>query len=169
MLSTRMALPDWPRATACPSHDAGVEHPLAHGGNIHYAVSYMSDPTPAPPPLHELEAEVMEQVWKRSAASVREIMEAINSHAPRPRAYTTYMTIMARLDGKGLLERTREGRTDFYRARHTPAEYSDLRAHAEVESLVDQFGELALGHFARQMAQMDPQRRRALERLARKK
>jgi predicted transcriptional regulator len=122
-----------------------------------------------PPPLHELEAEVMEEVWKHSVSSVREVMEAINLRAPRPRAYTTYMTIMARLDRKGLLERTREGKTDLYRATHTPTAYSDLRAQAEVDSLVDQFGELALGHFARQIAQLNPQRRRALQRLARKK
>jgi predicted transcriptional regulator len=79
------------------------------------------------------------------------------------------MTIMTRLEGKGLLERTREGRTDFYRPLYTREQYSEERAHAEVDSLVDQFGELALGHFARQMAQMDPQRRRALQRLARRK
>jgi predicted transcriptional regulator len=78
------------------------------------------------------------------------------------------MTIMARLDGKGLLARTREGKTDRYRPVYTRDRYTDLRAQAEVDSLVDQFGEVALGHFARQMAQMDPQRRRALQRLVRK-
>ena len=45
-----------------------------------------------PPPLHELEAEVMEEVWHRGEASVREIMMALNVAAPRERAYTTYMT-----------------------------------------------------------------------------
>jgi len=109
----------------------------------------------------------MEEVWKRRVSSVREIMESVNPRADRPRAYTTYMTIMARLDGKGMLERTREGKTDYYRPTYTPARYADLRARAEVDSLVEQFGELALGHFARQMAQMDPQRRRALQRLVR--
>ncbi|HEY2397551.1 MAG TPA: BlaI/MecI/CopY family transcriptional regulator [Solirubrobacteraceae bacterium] len=124
---------------------------------------------PPPPPLHELETEVMEELWERRPSSVREIMEAVNARAPRPRAYTTYMTIMTRLETKGLLERTREGRTDFYRPLYTQGQYTDMRAHAEVESLVDQFGEVALGHFARQMAQMHPQRRRALQRLARTK
>lgn len=109
----------------------------------------------------------MEQVWLQREASVREVMDALNQHASKPRAYTTYMTIMARLDGKGLLERDRKGNTDFYRPVFTRDRYADLRAQAEVDSLVDQFGEVVLGHFARQMAQMDPQRRRALERLAR--
>jgi predicted transcriptional regulator len=122
-----------------------------------------------PPPLHELEAEVMEEVWQQQHASVRDVMEVLNTRARNERAYTTYMTIMARLDTKGLLERTREGKTDFYRPVYSRDRYTDLRAEAEVDSLVDQFGELALGHFARQMAQLDPQRRRALQRLVRKK
>jgi predicted transcriptional regulator len=124
-------------------------------------------PTRIPPPLHPLEAEVMEQMWQQQEASVREVMEEANVEADRPRAYTTYMTIMARLDDKGMLSRTRDGKTDLYRPLFTREEYADLRARAEVESLVDEYGEVALGHFARQMARMDPQRRRALQRLAR--
>ncbi len=130
---------------------------------------HTQEATYPPPPLHELEGEVMEEIWDRGEASVREIMTALNVAAPRERAYTTYMTIMARLDGKRLLERRREGKTDFYRPVYTREEYSDLRARAEVDSIVGQFGELALAHLARQVAQLDPQRRRALARLARGK
>ena len=79
------------------------------------------------------------------------------------------MTILARLHGKGLLNRRREGKTDYYRAVHTREEYADLRAQAEVAALVDEFGDVALGHFARQMAELDPERRKALERLARER
>jgi predicted transcriptional regulator len=136
---------------------------------IHYTVSYMSRRTDSPPALHELESEVMEQLWRRPLSSVREVMEALNGHAAVPRAYTTYMTTMRRLDGKGMLERTREGNADLYRPVYTSSEYADLRARAGVDSLVEQFGELALGHFARQMAQLDPERRRSLQRLARKR
>jgi predicted transcriptional regulator len=130
---------------------------------------HAQEPTNTPPRLHELEGEVMEEVWHRGEASVREVMEAVNAGAPRQRAYTTYMTVMARLEGKGMLERSREGKTDFYRPLYMRSEYTDLRARAEVDSIVDQFGEVALAHIARQMAQMDPQRRRALQRLARGK
>jgi predicted transcriptional regulator len=120
-----------------------------------------------PPPLHELEAEVMEEVWEHGEASVREVMEALNAGADKERAYTTYMTIMARLDSKGLLERRRQGKTDFYTPRYTRDQYGDLRARAELDSLVDQFGDLALAHIARQLAGLDPRHRRALQRLAR--
>ena len=119
-----------------------------------------------PPALHELESEVMEAIWQRGESSVRQVMEALNAAGARARAYTTYMTIMARLDAKGLLERRREGQADFYRPRLTQAEYASVRARAELDSIVDQFGDLALAHLARQMAELDPERRRALERIA---
>jgi predicted transcriptional regulator len=124
-----------------------------------------------PPPLHELEAEVMDGVWDANApeVTVREVMEALNARAAAPRAYTTYMTIMRRLDEKGVLSRRREGKTDLYRPVHSREEYADLRAQAGVDQLVADYGELALGHFARQMAQLDPDRRRQLQRLAREK
>jgi predicted transcriptional regulator len=128
------------------------------------------DDAPAPAPaLHELESEVMDVVWELEEASVREVMDRLNATASKPRAYTTYMTILARLHTKGVLTRRREGKTDFYRAVHTRDAYADLRAKAEVAALVDEFGEVALSHFARQMAELDPERRKALERLARER
>lgn len=129
--------------------------------------SATNDGAQVPPALHELETEVMEQVWLRGEASVREVMDALNARADKERAYTTYMTIMARLDSKGLLERRRQGKTDFYRPRYERDQYADLRARAELDSIVDQFGELALAHIARQLAELDPRHRRALQRLAR--
>jgi predicted transcriptional regulator len=123
---------------------------------------------PVPPPLHELEEEVMEEIWLHEEISVREIREVLNSRPEKKRAYTTYMTIMARLNAKGLLERRRSGKTDFYRPVYSRERYLDLRARAEVDSLVDQFGDVALAHLARQMAQLDPRRRRSLQRLARR-
>jgi hypothetical protein len=51
---------------------------------------------------------------------------------------------------------------------HTREQYADLRAQAGVDQLVEQYGDLALGHFARQIAELDPNRRRQLQRLARK-
>jgi predicted transcriptional regulator len=130
----------------------------------------MSAKVDMPPPLHELEAEVMHGVWDshQEEITVREVMDALNQHTQNPRAYTTYMTIMRRLDSKGLLTRRREGKTDIYRAVHSRERYADLRAQAGVDQLVEQYGDVALGHFARQMAELDPERRRQLQRLARK-
>ena len=121
-----------------------------------------------PPALHELETEVMEELWASGESSVRTVMDALNAQAAKPRAYTTYMTIMARLYKKGVLERRREGKTDFYTPKLSREEFMASRARAEVEGLVAQYGDVALSHFARQVASLDPARRRALQRLARK-
>ena len=122
-----------------------------------------------PPALHELETEVMDVVWARGEeTTVRQVMDELNARSSPDRAYTTFMTVMARLDDKGLLKRRREGKTDIYRPVHSRAEYADLRAQAEVSQLVEQYGEVALSHFAKQMAELDPERRRQLQRLARK-
>ncbi len=113
----------------------------------------------------------MAGVWDsdHEDVTVREMMDVLNRRTRSPRAYTTYMTIMRRLDDKGLLTRRREGKTDFYRAVYPRNEYADLRARAGVDELVEQYGEVALAHFARQMGELDPERRRQLQRLARKR
>ena len=112
----------------------------------------------------------MNGIWDsgQDEVTVREMLDALNERVQNPRAYTTYMTIMRKLDSKGLLTRRREGKTDIYRAVYSREEYADLRAQAGVDQLVAQYGDVALGHFARQMAELDPQRRRQLQRLARK-
>ena len=110
----------------------------------------------------------MAEVWRRGESSVRDVLEALNDRQPRQRAYTTVMTIMTRLAGKGLLERRREGKTDLYRARLDEEAYRQQRAAAEVQTLVDEFGEVALVHFAREMAKLEPGKRDRLRRLARR-
>jgi predicted transcriptional regulator len=110
----------------------------------------------------------MEELWSQGEAPVRAVMEALNKRTSKKRAYTTYMTIMARLHKKGVLDRRREGKTDFYSPQLDRDEFMALRARAEVEGLVAQYGDVALSHFARQVASLDPVRRRALQRLARK-
>jgi predicted transcriptional regulator len=122
------------------------------------------DPSP-PPPLHELESEVMEEMWRRGEATVREVLKALNA-GPKQRAYTTIMTIMARLDKKKLLSRVRAGKTDVYRPRLSREEYLRARARAEVDALVSDYGDVALAHFARELKGLDPARRRRLRKLA---
>lgn len=127
----------------------------------------MAKTEPLLPALYELESEVMEVLWANGEAPVRAVMEALNADDAKPqRAYTTFMTVMARLHSKGLLDRRRDGKTDFYTPVMSRQEFVEARAGIEVEALVEQFGDLALTHFARQMAQLDPKRLRELKRLA---
>ena len=127
----------------------------------------MSADAPSPPPgLHELESEVMELMWEIGECNVRAILEELNKRSGRERKYTTVMTTMVRLDKKGLLARRREGNTDIYTPTMSRDEYLEARAAAEVGALVENYGEAALLHFARQMNQLDPKRREQLRRLA---
>jgi predicted transcriptional regulator len=129
----------------------------------------MAAETLPPAAVQGAEAEAMDVLWDLGEAPVRVLMDALNERAATPRAYTTYMTMLGRLHAKGLLVRRREDKTDYYRPVHTRAEYADLRAQAEVAAVIDAFGDVALGHFARQMAELDPERRELLERLARER
>ena len=120
----------------------------------------------APPSLHELESEVMEEVWRRDRElTVRQVLESLNQ-GERQRAYTTIMTIMARLDKKGLLRRRRRGKTDLYLPVMSRDEYVAARARSEVDGLVADFGDVALAHFARQIETLDSKRRAQLKKLA---
>jgi predicted transcriptional regulator len=108
----------------------------------------------------------MEHIWAAGESSVRDVMSALNESLDNDRAYTTYMTIMERLRKKGLLLRRRDGKTNYFRPAHAREDYISSRARAEVDELVAQYGEVALSHFARRMATLDPARRRLLERHA---
>src|SRR3954469_11740830 len=88
-----------------------------------------------PPALPGLEAEIMDAVWELGEASVRQVMELLNRRSPKDRAYTTFMTVTHRLDEKGLLDRRREGKTDFYTPTLTRDEYQERRAQAQVREL----------------------------------
>ena len=109
----------------------------------------------------------MEEVWRQGGEiTVRQVMESLNRKTRRPRAYTTFMTVMRRLNDKRLLDRKRIGRQDTYVPRLSKEQYQEQRAGAEVRELFDEFGEVALAHFARSLSTLDPARQRALRRLA---
>jgi BlaI family transcriptional regulator, penicillinase repressor len=69
------------------------------------------DPVPT---LGELERAVMETLWSAIApVTARDVQDAL---ADRDLATTTVLTVLGRLERKGLVTRTREGRAHRYRA-----------------------------------------------------
>jgi predicted transcriptional regulator len=58
------------------------------------------------PKLSKLEHQIMEALWSRGAASVREILEAFPEKG-RP-AYTTVQTMVYRLEEKGAIRRVKK-------------------------------------------------------------
>ncbi len=120
-----------------------------------------------PPPLHELESEVMEELWERDRGTVRDVLEALNARRSPQRAYTTILTVMQRLHGKQLLRREWDDSRHVYVPVLSREAYAQARAEAEVSALVAEYGDVALAHFARAMSRLDPKRRDQIRRLAR--
>jgi len=64
--------------------------------------------------LGKLELSIMKVVWRRGRATVQEVMDDISRN--RKPAYSTILTMMRKLEGKGYLEHEEEGRTYVYSA-----------------------------------------------------
>src|SRR5688500_1081058 len=88
---------------------------------------------PASPTLTESERAILEVLWKKKEASVREVTDELSKK--KPVAYTTVLTMFKILDRKGLVHHRTEGRAFIY----SPAiSRSEARKQA-LESLLRQF------------------------------
>ena len=95
--------------------------------------------------LGDLEADIMEQVWQESPASVRDVHERIAKK--RTIAYTTVMTVMSRLAEKGLLKREQLGRAFLYAPVQTRDEFCSDTISTVMRGLLGGFGEPVLSNF----------------------
>jgi predicted transcriptional regulator len=116
----------------------------------------------------ELEAVIMDRIWDRepgTSTTVREVFDQLT--AERDIAYTTVMSTMDNLHGKGWLAREREGKAYRYWATLSREEHS---ARLMREAL-DGGGrsDLVLSHFVEQIGPEESARLRdALRRLSRR-
>lgn len=109
--------------------------------------------------LGPLEAEIMDLVWARQTPmTVRTVLAQLNDGRDPALAYTTVMTVMARLAEKGILHRQRAGRGYIYEAAVPDA------AAIAVRGVVRDFGEAAVAGFVDEV-RADPALRKRLERL----
>ena len=114
--------------------------------------------------LGPLETAVMERLWKRGPATVREVVDDLGRS--RGLAYTTVMTVMVRLQAKGLLRRERTGKTYVYRPAFTRAEHRARLSRDLARGLVSRFGDAALAAFTAELDDVDATHRAALRRAA---
>ena len=110
--------------------------------------------------LGPLETDVMEAVWQRGEATVRDVHAALAGD--RDIAYTTVMTTMTRLAAKGLLVRDTTGLAHRYRAALSRDEYARSTVHSVVDWLVGSFPEPAMSYFVDVVGDEDPDRLAAL-------
>lgn len=109
--------------------------------------------------LGSLEARVMDALWEAGRPlTVRETLDVLNDGRTPPLAYTTVLTVMQRLAGKGALTRAGHGRGHAY----APA-VADEAALA-VRDVLHAYGDAAVTHFIDQTA-ADPALRERLRAL----
>jgi predicted transcriptional regulator len=119
--------------------------------------------------LGPLGAPIIEIVVARGEASVAQVVEDLERRGDRRPAYTTVMTIMGRLFERGLLAREKRGRQYVYRATNPEAALIDQLSEQAVDRVIDRYGSAAFRHFATKLADVDPELRRRLIKLASKR
>ena len=86
------------------------------------------------PKLSKLELQILEALWARGKAAIREIQEAFPE--PRP-AYTTIQTTVYRLEGKKALRRVRKiGNADIFE----PIVARDVTRNRLLDEILSFFG-----------------------------
>lgn len=115
--------------------------------------------------LGELEREVMEEVWRRGEASVREMHEAFGERV----AYTTVMTTLDRLYKKRLLDRRKESRAFLYTPRVSREEFERGVAKDMIDSMLGHDGEPALAYIVEAVSERNRELLDELERLVKRK
>ncbi len=86
------------------------------------------------PKLTKLELQILEALWGRGKACIREIVEAFPE--PRP-AYTTIQTTVYRLEGKKAVRRVRKiGNADIFE----PIVARDVARHRLLDEILSFFG-----------------------------
>src|SRR6266851_3970997 len=115
--------------------------------------------------LGPLEGRLMKPIWDgrvRQPFIVRDVLELTPDLA-----YTTVMTTLNRLADKGLLQVTKMAshQAHKYRANGGVSEFLAASGRAEVDRLVERYGDAALAAFADRLDRLSPSTREALRRV----
>lgn len=105
--------------------------------------------------LGPLEQELLEALWRRNNATVRELIGNGDSKL----AYTTVMTTLDRLYKKNLLSRTAEGRAFRYEPRYSPEQLQKEAAGEMIRELLvsNEASALPLSYLVEAVSEHDAQ------------
>ncbi len=112
--------------------------------------------------LGGLEAEIMQAVWSSETCTVRDVHERLR--LSRSIAYTTVMTVMARLTKKGLLSRKMIDGSYLYEPVMSQSEFERSVVGAVLDSLLESFSHQTMAHLVSTVGSQDEAE---LDRLAR--
>lgn len=110
--------------------------------------------------LGALQARILRTLSERGPSTVRDVADALKGRL----AYTTVMTVLGRLYEKGLVGREQRGKGYLYTPRYTEVELRDRMAKYLIDEIVEDFGDVALAHFAGALDRVDRKRLARLRR-----
>jgi predicted transcriptional regulator len=114
--------------------------------------------------LGQLQAEVMQTMWAKETATVRETLDELNRRRRPKLAYTTVLTLISRLNARGLLHRAPDGRGFRYRPSRSREELLAELSDQLIDRLVNDFGEIGVARLGARLEQLDVRRKEKLGR-----
>jgi BlaI family penicillinase repressor len=109
-------------------------------------------PTPGPDgeaaSLSELQLDIMRVLWTRGACTTTEVTEALR--AERNLAHTTVSTLLTRLEKRGVVGATRDGRQLIYRAAIEEAQVRRSMVSGLLDSLFGGDAQALVAHLVRE-------------------
>ena len=109
---------------------------------------------PAAGTVGELEAAVLAALWDRGELSTPTVYEIVGR--PRSLAYTTILTVLQRLHGKGLARRREHGKSHLYEAAVTREAFAARRGQT-VASEIAALGPAGVAAFLAEVERLDPE------------
>jgi predicted transcriptional regulator len=117
--------------------------------------------------LGTAQAELLNILWRRGSATVPELVESVTKK--RDVAYTTILTLVQRLHGRGLLAREPEGRGFRYRPTRTREELLADWSDELIDRLLGEFGDVAVARLDARLREVGPAARERLREAAKKR
>jgi len=121
-----------------------------------------------PSPFGELEEKVMDILWKRGNATVREINEELSKKGEKY-AYTTIMTILDRLYKKGVLDREKEGKGYRYIPKLSKEEFEEMITEKVISEIVKANPSTAVAAFSGIIEELNEEELKKLKEIIDKK
>ncbi|WP_027093161.1 BlaI/MecI/CopY family transcriptional regulator [Cohnella thermotolerans] len=113
-----------------------------------------------------LEARIMEIVWASKSITIKEMQSILNQE--NPISFNAVMTVMSRLQEKGLLKRTTTGkgrnRVTSFEAVLSKEQFLAEQTKAVTHGLIEEFGGLVVNHMIDALDDVDPELISKLER-----
>lgn len=117
--------------------------------------------------LGTLEKEIMDIMWKQASCHIRDVHAELSRK--RTIAYTTVMTVMVRLVGKGLLRRKKDGNTFLYTCQCSKEHFVRSNFHHAITHFFSSLGGEAVAAFAEELKTLPEKKRKELVSLLKKK